>query len=172
MTYQKKIIETIKTPNGCIKLSLTDAYNLWKKVGYSGILINNLFEYFIYDLLQGNLYINKWFESRFGTPEKTFLRYLLEQDILERTVAEWENVQIMREDLKYAVSHNKKYYFGDKIEDIKDYIEFWQEKLNKKYLSFQQWAKEETIGTLEEEMEKIVKWAYESINYHDIITLK
>lgn len=171
MTNWKKKVAITKKPNTFIKLSLTEAYNLWKKVGSSGLSINNLLEYFIVDLIQGNTYIDQWFESRFGSPEKTFLRYLLERDILERTVAEWEEVQIMRKDLEYAVSHKKKYYLGDKTEDIKKCLEIWLEKLNDIFTGFQLWTKEETSGTLDQEMEKVSNWAYQTLGFFNIVDM-
>lgn len=167
MTEQEKEILTIKDRNISISLSDADVQRLFEKAGSIGLSVSELLKNFIGDLVNGT-YTNgsdecdmakQWFNRCwFGMfPDKTFLRHLIEWGQVKNALELWDDIKTGKEEIEYSNTH-KDEFTEEEIEGLKEDLEYWHEQLNDIFSEFQRWAKEETIGTLEKEMEKIIKW--------------
>lgn len=167
MTEQEREIETIKERNFTLKLSDADVKRLWNKAGEGGITAPELLEQFIGDLVHGTysngsderMHANEWFERCwFGMfPDKTLVRYLIENWQLDEALELLENISDSKEELEYANNGNGDYE-ADEIELIKEDLKSWEEEISEIFNDFTKWANDEKIGTQEEEFEKLVKW--------------
>lgn len=167
MTEQEREIETIKERTFTLKLSDADVKRVWKKAGEVGLTASELLEQFIGDLVHGTysngsderMRANEWFDRCwFGMfPDKTFLRYLLYWTNLEDTLELWDDIKTAKEELEYSKTH-KDEFEEDEIEGWKADLSYWEEQLNDTFSRFKEWAKDEKIDSLEEEIEKVIKW--------------
>ncbi|MDR1548412.1 MAG: hypothetical protein LBT06_07490 [Hungatella sp.] len=114
---QQKETETIKERSFTLNFSDADIEKVWRKVGCVSLSISELLENFIGDLIDGTYsngsdereLANQWFERcGFGMfPDKTFLRFLLEQESVDDFVKSYrclknseEQIATEKEDLK------------------------------------------------------------------------
>ncbi|MDF2544260.1 MAG: hypothetical protein K0S47_3978 [Herbinix sp.] len=167
MTEQEKEIATIKERTFKLKLSDADVKRIYKKSGEVGLTVSELLENFIGDLVCGT-YSNgsderdkadEWFNRCwFGMfPDKTFLGYLIGEWQLDNVLELWDDIKTNKEELEYSETH-KDEFDDDEIEALKEDLKCWQEELDEIFSDFKKCAKDEETGTLEEELEKIIKW--------------
>lgn len=103
---------------------------------------------------------NQWFERcGFGMfPEKTFLNYLIDWAFnVEGTVELWNDIKDIKEELEYSASHKEEFTQED-IDGLKEDMDYWQEQLNDTFAEYKAWMKNEKVGTLEEEIQKVMEW--------------
>ncbi len=170
MNNQEKEIATISPRNISINLSDADVDRLCNKVGSAGLTVPELLQNFIGDLVNGTysngsderMYANEWFDRCwFGMfPDKTFLRYLINNWKLDDVLDLWDDITTAQEELEYANTH-KNEMSDDEIAEWKEDLASSQSELNDIFIEFQSWTNEKDIGTLEEEMQKITKWKSE-----------
>lgn len=167
MTSQEKEIQTIKERTIKLNLSDADVKRLFLKAGASGLTVNELLENFIGDLVNGTYsngsderdLANQWFNRCWFSlyPDKTFLRYLIEYDELDRVYELWNDIQDCKEELLYSETHNEK-FTTEEIEEIQNDLEIYKAELNVIFEDFKKWAKDEETGTLEHEVKKIINF--------------
>jgi hypothetical protein len=168
MTDQQKEIETIKEREITLKLSDADVERVFKKAGEVGLTVSELLQNFIGDLVYGTysngsderMYANQWFERCwFGMfPDKTFLRYLIYwTDQLENVSDLWDDIQGYKEEIELSKTHPEK-FDDEEIQALHEDLKSFEDELNEIFSDFKKWAKDEKIGTLEEEIEKVVKF--------------
>lgn len=167
---QMEEIETIRERNITIKLSDADVKRICKKAGSVGLNVSVLLENFIGDLVDGTysngsderMHANEWFERcGFGMfPDKTFVRYLIEWDQIDEALGLWDDIKTGNEELEYYNTHQDEFTEED-IAGWKEDIEYWKGQLDDIFKEFKDWAKGETIGTLEEELQKVFEWQHE-----------
>jgi len=167
---QKEEVETIKERNISLKLSDADVERISKKAGGVGLTVSQLLENFIGDLVGGTytngsderMYAVQWFDRCDFTysPEKTFIKYLIEYEELEHTLDLWDEIKTAKDELEYAESH-KDEFTSDAINDWETDLECWQEEINDTFSDYQGWAKGKEVSTLEDEMKKVIEWQNE-----------
>lgn len=176
MTDQEKEIATIRERNICLNLSDADVQRISEKAGRVNLSVSELLQNFIGDLV-GGTYSNgsderdladQWFDRCwFGMfPDKTFLRYLIEYGCVDDALELWDWIKSEKEDLEHAAT-NQGDSDDEEIAGMKENIEYWQEQLNDIFSDFQNEAKNEVIGTLEEEMQKVIQWKEEVDRFKD-----
>jgi hypothetical protein len=170
MTEQQKEIETIEERHIGIDLSDADVKRLCEKAGSVGLSVNELLRNFIGDLV-GGTYTNgsderdlasQWFNRCwFGMfPDKTFLRYLNDWTFNAEDIVElWGMVKSTEKDIENADESDK-----DDIEGWKEDLSYWKEELDQTFSEFKDWAKGDTIGTLDDEMATVLKWYEEMMH--------
>lgn len=168
MTLHERLqteIKTIKERNFVLKLSDADVKRFFEKAGGVGLTPTELMQSFIGDLVDGTYsngsderdYAQQWFD-RCGfeaTCACTFLRYLIQYDALDSIVTQWSDIQMAKQDMADAIESGDEY---DEVEGIKADIAYWSEDVNKMFSDFKKSNADNEIGTLEEEMEKILDW--------------
>lgn len=158
-------IKTIKERTFVLKLSDADVKRMFEKAGSIGLTVSELLQSFIGDLVDGTYsngsdertYAQQWFD-RCGfevTCACTFLRYLIQYDAFDSIVTQWSDIQMAKQDMADAIESGDEY---DEVEGIKADIAYWSEDVNKMFSDFKKSNADNEIGTLEEEMEKVLDW--------------
>lgn len=172
---QQKEIETIKERSFTLNLSDADIEKVWRKVGCVGLSISELLENFIGDLIDGTYsngsdereLANQWFERcGFGMfPDKTFLRFLLEQESVDDFVESYrslknseEQIAIKNEDLKNGFMTMR----DGSTYTWKDIVTHSSEGEKPSYKSKEEW--EENLREDIEAEQEDVKYDQEQIN--------
>lgn len=174
ISEQEKEIKTIRPRSISINLSDADVQRISKKTGRVGLSVPELIENFIGDLV-GGTYSNgsderdaaqAWFDRcGFGMfPEKTFLRYLIEWDLLDGFVDLIDDINTAKEELEYAETHKEEYTDAD-ISYWKSDLEESQEEINGIFAEYKDESEDEEIGTLDEEISKVLHWKEEVDNF-------
>lgn len=164
---QREEIETIRERSISLKLSDADVKRICEKAGGVGITVSGLLENFIGDLVSGTYnngsderrLANEWFERCwFGIfPENTFLKYLMDRDSVEDILEYWNEINWFKN--------------LEETEDLsnndKEFLEELEERMNEKFKEFQGQRKvDEEEVTLDDEMEKVIKWGNEYKQIH------
>lgn len=164
---QQDEIKTIKKREICLNLSDADVQRICEKAGAVGLSVSNLLGNFIGDLVYGThtngsderMYAEQWFERcGFGMfPDKTFLRFLIENEGIENTIREWNDLQECKNDLK-EYNEQAKLDEDDKecISGIEENISELEEDLKFAWDEYKEYGGEGE--SLEEEMLKVMEW--------------
>lgn len=161
---QQEEIETIKERKISLKLSDADVERISKKAATVNLSVSELIESFIGDLVDGTysngsderMYANEWF-NRCGFsmfPSKTFLRYLIEYGELEYVIGLWSDIEACKEELAEDSSNDDAEY----IEGVKEDLNHFQISIDEIFQVYKKRSKDEEVGTLEEEMRKVLEW--------------
>lgn len=171
---QQKEIETIAERTLTLKLSDADVKRICEKAGGVGLSVSELFESFVGDLVGGTysngsderMYAQQWFERcGFGMfPDYTFLHYLIEWGGLDDVMELWEDIQEGKKEIAYLEEHPE-VTEPNEIAGLQEDIDYWQEQLDDYFKEYKQADKEKESGTLEEEIQKILKWQAEYKNF-------
>jgi len=161
---QKKEIVTIKERTLKLNLSDADVERICLKAGSAGLTVPELLQNFIGDLVDGTYSngsderecANEWFNRCwFGMfPDKTFLWYLIDYDCLEDVLESWRDKEGAQEELKRAEIQPDEFE-PDEIEGYKEDLKYWQDSIEETFADYKEYAKNEEIGTVEEEMKKV-----------------
>nr|WP_051153497.1 hypothetical protein [Ruminiclostridium papyrosolvens] len=167
MDSQDQEIKTIRGRTITLELSDADVERIWNKAGSVNLTVSKLLENFIGDLVWGTytngsderMYANEWFERcGFGMfSHKTFLGYLLEYGCIKESIGLWEDIKDIKEELEYAKVHPAE-YDADEIKGLKEDLIDWQSSLDETFGEYKESAKNEEVGTLDEEMETVIEW--------------
>lgn len=167
MDSQEQEIKTIRGRTITLELSDADVERIWNKAGSVNLTVSKLLENFIGDLVWGTytngsderMYAEHWFERcGFGMfPDKTFLGYLLEYDCIKKVIGLWEDIKYIKEELEYAKLHLTE-YDPNEIKGLKEDLTDWLYSLDQTFEEYKESAKNEEVGTLDEEMETVIKW--------------
>lgn len=167
MDNQDQEIKTIRGRTITLELSDADVERIWNKAGSVNLTVSKLLENFIGDLVWGTytngsderMYAEQWFE-RCGLgmfSDKTFLGYLLEYNCIKDVIGLWEDIKSVKEELVYANLHPTE-YDPDEIEGLKEDLTDWKYSLDETFEEYKESTKNEEVGTLDEEMETVIKW--------------
>lgn len=167
MDSQEQEIKTIRGRTITLELSDADVERIWNKAGSVNLTVSKLLENFIGDLVWGTytngsderMYAEQWFE-RCGFdmfPDKTFLGYLLEYARIKEVTGLWEDIKSVKEELEYAKLHPTE-YDPEEIEGLKEDLTDWKCSLDETFEEYKESVKNEEVGTLDEEMETVIKW--------------
>lgn len=164
---QKAEIITIKERAITLKLSDADMERIFKKAGAAGLTVPELLQNFIGDLVDGTYsngsderdYAQRWFDRCwFGMfPEHTFTQYLIQSDQFDVVVGLWNDIQTAKEDLADTLEHPDE-YGADEVSAFKEDIADWEKDIHGIFAAFKSNAAENKIGTLEQEMELVIRW--------------
>ena len=90
-------------------------------------------------------------------PEHTFTQYLIQSDQFDVVVGLWNDIQDAEEDLAEALEHPED-YDADEVSALKEDIADWEKDIHEIFAAFKSEATEHKIGTLEQEMELVIRW--------------
>lgn len=149
---QDREIETIKNRSISVELSDADVRRICEKAGMVGLAVPELLQNFIGDLVSGTysngsderMYANQWFERCwFGMfPENTFLKHLIELDMVETVVSSWCDMQ----QYKLNLEEDRECYDEEKEFIDGAFADFLEARMGGDTLD------------LETEMAKVLKW--------------
>lgn len=150
-----------------VNLPEEDALCFAKKAGAYGLTVGQLIENFIADLICGEfsngsderMYANLWLD-RCGFAmftDRTFLRYLIEYDMIKEILSLWTELQEAKRDIAYYEESPDQAEPGE-VEEIKEYLQDTQEQIDQHWNRYCQMKTEYKIGTFEEEMERVLAW--------------
>jgi len=152
---QHEEIETIRERKINLKLSDADIKRIYEKAGSVGLTVSELLENFIGDLVHGTysngsderMYAENWFDRCWFAmfPENTFLQYLINFDIVEDIIEDWN-------ELKYYEQN------AEEQENDRDIYEEIKERIDENFSDFIEQIKCQEKPKIEDEMEKIIKW--------------
>lgn len=151
---QKKEIETIRERNLSLNLSDADVERISETAGHVGLTVSELLQNFIGDLVDGTysngsderMYAEQWFDRCwFAHYNDTFLRYLLDMNMVEEVVEDWEEIKHYEQNPKEQ-------------EDYQDVYDEAKERIDELFSEFIEESKYQRELKLEKEMEKVIKW--------------
>lgn len=141
--------------NIVLKLPEDDIKDLCAKAGRNGMTVSQLLENFVSDLVGGSrtngsderMYANQWFERCWFSfePEQTFLSYLLDWGQIEYAIEDWTELE------DYKGQDTLDEYDKEEMESLK-------ESLDELFEEYQSANKNPADSTLEEGMQKVIKW--------------
>lgn len=172
MKSHQKEVEIIRSKKFAINLSLEDLCCIWKMIGRADISIYDFFQNVIEDIVHSYISMddNHQVEKYLGTSDrKTLLRFLYERDIFEKTIGNWDALQMMKNELKYAKKWSLR-YSKKEFKETSEYIDYWQKHFDDLYKEYILWSEEGR--SLEEEMEHVVSWAEEMLSFSRCVSLK
>ena len=152
-----------------VNLPEEDALRLAKKVSACGLSVGRLIENFVADLVNGihsngsdeRMYADMCFERcGFGTfSDMTFLRYLIENGILDYVLTLWEEIPLVKRDIDYYVQHpdetppmdidDLEFYLENAKKDINFYWNHYKKKANGSNGSFDEEMKKDLVKLLD-----------------------
>ena len=153
---QKEEIETIKDRQITLKLSDVDVKRLCEKSGAVGLTVSELLQNFIGDLVDGTytngsderMLANQWFERCWFSifPEYTFLRFLIDYNVVEDTIEEWNEINCFKE-------------LEEPDEDDKEDLTYYEECIDEKFEEYRGHRKDRAEEVkLDVEMKKVINW--------------
>lgn len=172
---QQREIQTITGRTLVLKLSDADCRRISEKAGEVGMTVAQLLETFIGDLVNGTysngsderMYADEWF-NRCGFamfPDYTFLRWLIESDLLDEVLGLWEDIQQAKEELADGDSASDGWEPGVREEILED-IDCWKREIEKYWVDYN-FKPKFGHGSFEEEMKKVLDWEKE---YQQLLT--
>jgi uncharacterized protein YifE (UPF0438 family) len=142
-----------------------DLKDVCKKAGICGMTISELLESFIGDLIDGKcrngsdeyFMANAWFD-RCGFPygvEHTFLRYLLEEDLLDEFLSNLDDIESEEQDIKASKENLEKGYMVNHEGVIYTWKDVTDYDGNAAYSSLEEWeeSEREMIEACQEDIE-------------------
>ena len=168
---QAKEIETIKERTIPLKLSDADVKRICTLAGSVNITVTSLIENFIGDLVGGTYsngsdertFARQWF-NRCGFDigiEYSFLQFAIDNFALEEILDLWESIQDAKDDIDYYKEHPEDEDAIDEIPLLNEDIDSWQKELAVIYNEYKSCRKSTSVGSLEDEIQKILKWKKE-----------
>lgn len=163
---QKKEIDTIKKRTISLNLSDQDCNRIAKKAAESGITVSQLLENFIGDLVAGTysngsderMMANNWYERCWFSfePDKSFLRYLVQSDLIFDVIERWKDIQAGYEEIS-AIKKENTADSQNEIKSWEDDICYWREMIDECWREYtEDWNPEHL--SFDEEMDKIMEW--------------
>jgi hypothetical protein len=164
MTEQEKEIQTIKERTIKLKLSDADVERVFEKAGSVGLSVEELLQNFIGDLVDGTysngsderMYANEWLDRCWFKmfPEKTFIKYLLDDYKLDDTINMLDEIN----DCKECLNDEEELAAmdDDSIACVKDELAGLEEELNDLFNDYK--AHGGRAESLEIAISEVIKW--------------